>query len=438
MKEGARLQAVQILLDQILTSTAPADNVITGYFRQCRYMGSSDRRMISQSTYQILRRYEELVWYLQGASSAPSVTGRLLVLAYAHKMLGLSIPQIQELCQGEKFTLEPLSTLEHLLLKEMARLTPESMPLAVRLNIPDWVMPRLQATFGTDLEDAVQALNQPAPFDLRVNTLKTTREAVLQNLRKDRFEAIPTPWSPVGIRLGERRPLSGHTLWKQGHIEVQDEGSQILALLSDAQPGMAVLDFCAGAGGKTLAMAATMCNQGRIVATDVATWRLSRSRERFRRAGANNVEVRVLEEGTLKWLKRQSGRFDRVLVDAPCSGSGTWRRNPDLKRHFTEQDLKELVQKQQEILLRAAPLVKPGGRLIYATCSLFAEENGDQIKIFLEASPHFGLIPISDIWPSVLRTPFPFEDKANHTLQLAPHTHQVDGFFMAVMERTKK
>jgi 16S rRNA (cytosine967-C5)-methyltransferase len=440
MRQGARLQAAITLLDKILASSAPADTVVTGYFRQCRYMGSGDRRDISQTVYQILRRYEELAWYLQSVPANKPGWERLLVLAYAHKIQNLSIPEIQALCQREgqedKFDPAPLSPLEHMLLKEMDRLKPETMPQAVRLNIPPWVVPHLEATFGDELDAAIQALNQPAPLDLRVNTLKTTREAVLMQLQAEGFEATPTPWSPIGIRLIERRPLSGHDLWKQGDIEVQDEGSQLLALLADARSGMAVIDYCAGAGGKTLAMAATMQNKGRIVATDVAGWRLDRSRERLRRAGVNNVEFRSLEEeATTKWLKRQTARFDRVLVDAPCSGSGTWRRNPDLKRRFCQQDLEELVVKQQQILARAAPLVKEGGRLIYATCSLFGEENTSQIQKFLEIHPDFRLIPIGEIWTSVLGTTCPM---VGDTLQLTPHRHAVDGFFIAVMERAKK
>jgi 16S rRNA (cytosine967-C5)-methyltransferase len=437
MKQGALFQAAITLLTEILGSAAPADRVVTGYFRQCRYMGSTDRRVISEIIYQILRRYEELAWYLQGIPIHPSTWGRLLVLVYAHKIQNLSVPQIEDLCQKEgqedKFCLAPLSSIEQLLLKGIERRESEPMPLSVRLNIPAWIFPRLEDTFGNQLEDAAKALNQPAPLDLRVNTLKTTRDNVLRQLQGEGFDAKPTPWSPVGIRLVERRPLSGHNLWKRGDIEVQDEGSQLLALLTDTKPGMAVIDFCAGAGGKTLAMAATMQNRGRIVATDVALWRLNRSRERLRRAGANNVEFRALDqEGTVKWLKRQAGRFDRVLVDVPCSGSGTWRRNPDLKHRFSEQDLAEIIVKQNQILKQASLLVKSGGRLIYATCSLFAEENTSQIRRFLETQPDFRLIPIGDVWVSVLGTSCPVKED---TLQLTPHAHFVDGFFIAVMER---
>ena len=300
MRQGARFQAAITLLDKILGTPAPADSVVTGYFRQCRYMGSTDRRIISEIVYQILRRYEEIAWYLQGVPPHKSNWSRLLVLAYAHRIQNLPIDEIQSFCQHEQqensYDPEPLSPLEQMLLTEMGRLKPEAMPLSVRLNVPAWILPRLEASFGDQLEEGVQALNQPAPLDLRANTLKTNRDTVLAQLKAEGFEASPTPWSPIGVRLAERRPLSGHELWKRGEIEVQDEGSQLLALLTDARSGMATFDFCAGAGGKTLAMAATMENRGRIVATDVAAWRLTRSRERLRRAGANNVELRSLEE----------------------------------------------------------------------------------------------------------------------------------------------
>lgn len=446
MRQGARFQAAVTLLDKILTSTAPADSLVTSYFRQCRYMGSTDRRVISEIVYQILRRYEELAWYITGISPNKPGWGRILVLTYAHIIQNLTIPQLQALCQKEghtdKFDLEPLSTLELFILKEMERRKLAEMPLTVRLNIPTWVLPHLQMTFGAQLEEAIHALNLPAPLDLRVNTLKTTRDAVFAQLKAEGFEATLTPWSPIGIRLIERRPLSGHELWKNGNIEVQDEGSQLLALLADAQNGMTIMDFCAGAGGKTLAMAATMQNKGRIVATDVAAWRLTRARERLRRACVNNVEFRNLEEdATIKWLKRQAERFDRVLVDAPCSGSGTWRRNPDLKRRFSEKDLEELVAKQQQILTRAASLVKPkkdntpAGRLIYATCSLFQEENALQVQNFLQDHPDFHLLPIQSVWSDVLNIPCPL---TTEMLQLTPHAHGVDGFFIAVMERSGK
>jgi len=437
MKPGARLQAAITLLDKVLVARAPADHVVTNYFRHCRYMGVKDRRVISEIVYQVLRRYEELSWYLQAASATKPDTARLLVLLYSHKIQNLSLAQIKDLCSKEgpnnQFNPDPLTSDEYKLLQEAGHLGEEKMPLSTRLNVPSWALLRLQTQFGEQLVNGVKALNQPAPFDLRVNTLKATRKEILDHLKNEGFEATSTPWSPIGIRLGERRPLSGHDLWKQGKIEVQDEGSQLISLLVDAKPGMTILDFCAGAGGKTLAMAALMQNKGHIVATDVSGWRLNRSRERLRRAGVHNVEFRNLEEDkNLKWLKRQTGRFDSVLIDVPCSGSGTWRRNPDLKRRFIEQDLQQLIIKQQEILSHATALVKDGGRLIYVTCSLFAEENDFQVQKFLNTHPDFHLIPIPKIWSSVLEIPCPV---TTDTLHLMPHLHFVDGFFMGILGR---
>lgn len=245
---------------------------------------------------------------------------------------------------------------------------------------------------------------------------------------------LGTVWFPPShlARVIALIMLQDHPLWVQGEIEIQDEGSQIVSLLVEAKPGLQIFDYCAGAGGKTLAMAAMMANKGRIVATDAVAWRLERSRERFKRSGVFNVECRTLEETNRKWLKRQEGRYDRVLVDVPCSGSGTWRRNPDLKIRLTEQDFDEILQKQYHIMEQASWLVKPGGRLIYATCSILRRENHDQIAQFLAKHPEFKLLPIAPLWTEVIGKACPTSDLM---LQLTPAQHQVDGFFAAVMER---
>jgi len=213
---------------------------------------------------------------------------------------------------------------------------------------------------------------------------------------------------------------------------VQDEGSQLVALLTDAQPGQAVMDFCAGAGGKTLALAAAMKNKGRLVACDTHAARSERAVQRLRRAGVHNVTRHVLEGEGDKWLKRQKGTFDRVLVDAPCSGSGTWRRNPDAKWRLTETGLLELVALQGKILTQASTLVKPGGRLVYATCSLLPEENERQVEAFLAANPDFSLIPITEAWSATVGTECPVPGPY---LRLSPAAHNTDGFFVAVMQR---
>jgi len=275
-------------------------------------------------------------------------------------------------------------------------------------------------------------LNAPAPVDLRVNLIKTDRDGARRALAAEKVHAEPTPWSPVGLRLTERAPLSGLAAFKDGLVEVQDEGSQLAALLLGAKPGMRVVDFCAGAGGKTLALAAAMKNRGKLVACDTAEWRLERSGQRLRRAGVSNVERRTLSTERDPWIKRHAKSFDRVLVDAPCLGVGSWRRNPDAKWRATPNDLAELQIRQHDILASAARLVKPGGRLAYITCSLLREENEAQAERFLEEAPDFMLVPAVRAWDEAIGTPCP---AGTDYLRLTPAQHGTDGFFVALFER---
>ncbi|MGC2414556.1 MAG: RsmB/NOP family class I SAM-dependent RNA methyltransferase, partial [Stellaceae bacterium] len=262
--------------------------------------------------------------------------------------------------------------------------------------------------------------------------LKTDRDGARRALAAEGIVAEPTPWSPLGLRLKHRAPLAGTAAFKEGLVEVQDEGSQLAALLVDARPGMRVVDFCAGAGGKTLALAAQMANRGKLVACDVAEWRLERAGKRLRRAGISNVERRALADERDPWVKRHAKSFDRVLVDAPCLGIGSWRRNPDGKWRTTPTDLAELVPRQREILASAARLVKPGGRLTYVTCSLLREENEAQAEGFLAASPDFAPYPVSRAWADTIGGRSPGGDDY---LRLTPARHGTDGFFVAQFER---
>lgn len=432
MTPGARIQTAIDLLAEILSTTMPADQAMTQCFRQRRYIGSHDRREISEMVYQILRQRLSLGWGLHQVGIHES--SRHLVWCYCLQTLKYTPAQIMQLFSGEQYHPSAISHKEQSDMVIMQNIPMTEMPLSVRLNTPAWIFPYFERAFGAEIETKIAAMNEQAPLDLRVNTLKTTRDAVLKILAQDEIPAVPTPYSPWGIRLGNRRPLGQHRLWQEGLIEVQDEGSQLIALLTDAQSGAHVMDFCAGAGGKTLALAAQMGNKGRLVASDVVAWRLEKSRQRLRRAGVHNVENRVLDASVGKWLKRQAAKFDRVLVDAPCSGTGTWRRNPDLKWRTTETDLQEVLVKQQEILRQAAPLVKIGGRLIYATCSILIEENVDQVTKFLNHHPQFTLKPIEDVWADVSTTPCPLLS-ADGMMQLSPQQHATDGFFMAVLER---
>jgi 16S rRNA (cytosine967-C5)-methyltransferase len=254
-------------------------------------------------------------------------------------------------------------------------------------------------------------------------------------LAAEHIHAKPTPWSPLGLRLTHRAPLAGAAAFKGGLVEVQDEGSQLAALLADTRPGMRVVDFCAGACGKTLTLAAQMKNRGKLVACDTANWRLDRAAQRLRRAGVNNVERRALASERDPWVKRHAGGFDRVFIDAPCLGIGSWRRNPDGKWRATPQDLAELVERQRDILASAARLVKPGGgRLVYITCSLLHEENEAQAEAFLASNPDFALYPAARAWQETLGGRCP---AGENYLRLTPARHGTDGFFVALFERSK-
>jgi 16S rRNA (cytosine967-C5)-methyltransferase len=306
------------------------------------------------------------------------------------------------------------------------------MPRAVANDLPEWIEPYFEQVFGKGLEREMAALNASAPTDLRVNLLKADRASARRALAAQGVAAEPTPWSPVGLRLSKRMPLGGLAAFKEGLVEIQDEGSQIAALLVGARPGMRVVDFCAGVGGKTLALAAGMENRGKLVACDVSARRLERAVRRLRRAGVNNVERRVLSGERDKWVKRHAGGFDRVLVDAPCLGTGTWRRNPDGKWRATPNDLAELVIRQHDILHSAARLVRRGGRLVYATCSLLREEDEAQAEAFLMAEPEFSLVPAARAWAETIGGSSPGGERY---LRLTPAQHGTDGFFVAIFER---
>ena len=355
---------------------------------------------------------------------------------------------ISQAFSGGKFGAAPLTPAEQAALAPLVGHTLDhpAMPDAVRLEVPDWVLPRLIARFGPSLGAELGALLEPAPLDMRANLLKATREEARAALAAEGFEASPTPLSPWGLRLPGRRPITAGAAFQSGLVEIQDEGSQLVALLTDARPGMRVADLCAGAGGKSLALAVTMGNRGHIAACDVSAPRLDAAVRRFRRAGAHNIERHLLGPGD-KWLKRHAGDFDRVLVDAPCTGTGTWRRNPDARGRLTETDLAELLVRQADLLDDAAPLVRKGGRLVYATCSLFPEENEGQVYAFLARHAGFKLVPLARAWPrrappedaphgtTPVAPPDPTPFGGGEMLVLTPRQHGTDGFFAGVLER---
>jgi 16S rRNA (cytosine967-C5)-methyltransferase len=437
MTPGARIQASIELLDDILaTPRKPADAIVGAYFRSRRFIGGGDRREVAERVYGILRRLAQLGWWLRRGGRISPPDGRLLVAADLALHEAWTLDRLMRNFDGGRFRPEPLSrdevgVLEHVVGHGLDH--PEQSD-AVRFNIPDWIEPRLRESFGERWQAEYKALRQPAPLDLRVNTLKGSREQAIAALAAEQIPSQPSTLSPLGLRAEGRPPLVTGPAFRSGLVEIQDEGSQLVALLAGAKPGMRVVDYCAGAGGKTLAMAAGMNNKGSIVACDVSAPRLERALVRLRRGGVHNVTQRPLDAAGRKWIKRSAGTFDRVLIDAPCSGTGTWRRNPDARWTLTQQDIDELRVKQAEILASAAQLVKPGGRLIYATCSLLPEENERQIEDFIAANGDFTLVPLAQAWQEAIGGDPP-SAIAGETLHLTPAQHNTDGFFAAVLER---
>jgi 16S rRNA (cytosine967-C5)-methyltransferase len=437
---GARIAAAIDILAAIEPGERPADDIAAEYLRRRRYIGAKDRAAVSGHVYAVLRHRAVLDWWIARSSQgevAPAARSRMIAAALLIDKW--SAQDIAASFDGDRFRPTPLLPAEERLARGLAgrTLTHPAMSRAVASDLPDWLLPYLDAVYGRRLEDEMAALNAPAPLDLRVNSLKTDRDGARRALAAEEIIAEPTPWSPLGLRLKYRAPLSGTAAFKEGLVEVQDEGSQVAALLADARPGMRVVDFCAGAGGKTLALAAQMGNRGKLIACDVADWRLERAGKRLRRAGIGNVERRALASERDIWVKRHAASFDRVLVDAPCLGIGSWRRNPDGKWRATPNDLAELVLRQRDILQSAARLVRPGGRLIYVTCSLLREENEAQAEGFLADSPEFALYPAARAWAEVLakagsggRSP-----GGDDYLRLTPARHGTDGFFVAQFAR---
>ena len=428
MIPSARLAAVVDILSEIIEDTRPADQTASFYFRSRRYIGAKDRRAITARLWRVLRHKARLTWWLEEQDMP--VTPRSMVLADAAFCReevefdgphGLPSPTAEE--RRLMTALEGRDVFHH------------GMPAWVKAEVPEWVLPRLEALWGKDTLAELAAMRSEAPLDVRVNTLKGTRDEARTALKDEGVESAPTALSPLGLRLTERVPLVQYAPWRNGLIEVQDEGSQLVALLTDARPGQAVVDYCAGAGGKTLALAAAMNNSGRLVACDVAEWRMDKAQERLRRAGVCNVTRRVLDSAGNKWIKRNAGEFDRVLVDAPCSGTGTWRRNPDAKWSMRERDVQELVVRQAEVLDSAMRLVKPGGRLIYATCSVLPEENEQQVEAFLSRHSNFTVMKMAPLWKEMI--PGVSCPVKGPYLRLSPRQNNTDGFFAAVLSRSE-
>ena len=403
------------VLREILRFTGPADGTLSRYFRDHPKLGSRERGVVAEAIYGLLRNKTV---YGHFAESGVGPAMRRLAL------LGVADAAGVEAMGG-------LSEEEQAWLERVMQFDREGFPAATRANLPPWLYDKLLERFGeAEALELAGALNQPAPLDLRVNMIKSNREAVMAELATAPIQCEATPYAATGIRLPKKPALQNLPLFKDGAIEVQDEGSQLLAQIVGAKRGEMIVDFCAGAGGKTLALGAIMKNTGRLYAFDIAEKRLAKLKPRLARSGLSNVHpVLIAHENDAK-VKRLAGKIDRVLVDAPCSGLGTLRRNPDVKWRQNLQGLAELNVKQISILTGAARLVKPGGRLVYATCSLLDEENEAIVAQFLAAHEGFTLVPMSQVLAEQK-----IELEMQDYLKLYPHRHRTVGFFAAVLER---
>jgi 16S rRNA (cytosine967-C5)-methyltransferase len=418
------LRQAAMLLNNLLDFNSPADAKLGEFFRNNRELGTKDRAFVAESVYGVLRRLRYLSAVTANEEGDPD-DARKLILAWLLRVQGKSIRELEPILNDQQTEWA----------QAIKAKNTENLPLAVQADVRDWLWDKLVAQYGQDLALTIcRSMFDQASLDLRVNTIKDTREEVLakmvaENTVKDNVIA-PTPYSPIGIRMGAKLNISKHVLFEAGKIEVQDEGSQLLAYLVAPKRGQMVADFCAGAGGKTLAIGALMKNTGRLYAFDISEKRLHNLGQRLKRSGLSNLHAQVIASEADPKLKRLNSKFDRVLVDAPCSGFGTLRRNPDLKWRFEAADILELNVKQASILARAAKLVKAGGRLVYATCSLLVDENEAIAEAFLRANSDFSLVPAN----TVLAQQQIKLDTGSY-LKLLPHLHGTDGFFAAVFER---
>ncbi len=433
MTPGARLQAAIELLDEVERQARPADRALSLYTRKRRYMGSKDRAAVRERLYGILRRRARLDWWLgRAAPTGPAPDARRRVIADLMLHDCWEAGALGSAFDGGQYRPAALTEEEAAVAAALAGcpLDAPGQPEDVRLEVPAWLAPAL-LPLG---EHEVAALNEPAPLTLRVNTLEGDREGARAALAAGGVEVEPTMLSPVGLHVRGRPSLDSQAAYRDGLVEVQDEGSQLAALLVDARPGMTVVDFCAGAGGKTLALVAALGGEGRVLACDSDGERLRRMAPRLRRAGVEGVEWHVLAGGDDPWLREHAGIADRVLVDVPCGGSGAWRRAPEAKWQLTEEVLSAHIATVRAILAQAAALVRPGGRLVYVTCSLLARENAEQVEWLAATHPAFTPLPMESVWDEAVGGPYPGEGSGT-SLTLTPARHGTDGFFIAALER---
>ena len=424
-------QAISLLAD-VLKFERPADGVLSQYFKTHRELGHNDRGRLAEMIYAILRHLASLRALVGGSLPPAGHEARYLVLAALVRLQGRNFREVEHLLKGDE--IEWFSRL-----KAVGQELSGTLSAAEGHEWPEWLEQALSIMPDSDREALSRALLQPAPLDLRISPLRAKRPEILAQLEKHGIVARETPYSPWGMRVEGKPAIQRHPAFEKGDMEVQDEGSQLLVAMLAPKRGEMVLDFCAGAGGKTLLMGALMKNTGRLYATDISEKRLAKLGPRVARAGLSNVQaIRIAHERDDR-IQRLAGKFDRVLVDAPCSGTGTLRRNPDLKWRQSAAHVTELTEMQSKILEAAAPLVRPGGVLLYATCSLLNQENGAIQDAFSAQHPEFEVVdPVQQLAAVGIDLPTDAVTRSAgglSGLQLLPHRHNTDGFFAAVWRK---
>ena len=428
-----------VVITELMKFAHPADMVVSRYFRSNPRLGNRDRALIAEASFTFLRRKTEISQFAESGAGPLARCLALLSLLVTMIESGLGSGNRAESALADlAFVVHPN---EIDWLKRFGTIDRQNLAPLTRVNLPEWIWHALGATVSKEeCLPLAEAMLKAAPLDLRVNTIKTQRDELLSVLNDlgGRYAAEPTPYAPNGVRLKGKPALQTQEFFKNGYAEVQDEGSQLLSMLLEPKRGEMVVDFCAGAGGKTLSLGAMMKSSGRLYAFDVSEKRLSNLKPRLAKSGLSNVHPVWIDNENDAKVKRLAGKIDRVLVDAPCSGLGTLRRNPDLKWRQSPQSVAELTQKQLSILTSAARLLKPGGRLVYATCSLISHENQGVVEAFLANNPQFELkdpkVVLRDTYPMMDGLPIG-ASKNNSWWQLFPHIHGTDGFFGAILER---
>ena len=428
MRPGARISAAIEVLVEVMERHRPVSLALADWGKAHRFAGSGDRAAIGNLVYDALRRRASLA-FAMGAD-----TPRAIALGAASEALAVDPTDVAAMCTGEDHAPRPLDERE----SDGLLRPPDGAPPQTAADVPDWLWPEFERTFGSRAVAEGRALARRAPADLRVNTLRATRERVMKALAP--FAPNETGLSPIGVRIAAptgplRTPnLQAEAAFQAGWFEVQDEGSQIAALLTGAGPRLQILDLCAGAGGKTLAMSAAMHNTGQIYAYDDDRERLKGIFDRIKRAATRNIQV--LRARDRVGLAALGDRFDVVLVDAPCTGTGVWRRRPEAKWRLKPANLASRVSEQAAVLDTAAGHVKPGGRIVYVTCSVLAAENSSQVAAFLARHGAFRVVPYGEAWTATFPTPAPASADGNlETLLLTPASHGTDGFFIAILQR---